>query len=127
MPTRVVGTDVFHAAILLWAATFAHLVAGNVDYGLAANILLGSVPGVWLGTSLTVRVPTAALRTTLAIVLLGSGLGLLAKAGVGVPGALLGAFPVAVGILIFAVTVRDKRRDREGADDLADAAEPLPP
>jgi uncharacterized membrane protein YfcA len=116
VPTRVVGTDVFHAAILLWAAAAAHLVAGNVDFGLATNILIGSVPGVWAGSSLSVRVPTAALRTTLAIVLLGSGLGLLAKAGVGVPGAALGAFPVAVAILIGAVTMRDRRRATARAD-----------
>jgi hypothetical protein len=43
-PHRVVGTDVFHAAVLLWAAGIAHVIAGNVDYGLMANILLGSVP-----------------------------------------------------------------------------------
>ena len=114
VPTRVVDTDVFHAAILLWAATAAHLVAGNVDFGLAANILIGSVPGVWIGSSLSVRVPTATLRTTLAIVLLGSVLGLLAKAGVGVPGAVLGAFPVAVAILIGAVTLRDRRNTAAG-------------
>ena len=123
VPTRVVGTDVFHAAVLLWAATAAHLVAGNVDFALAGNILFGSVPGVWLGSSLSVRVPTAALRTTMAIVLLGSGLGLLAKAGAGIPGVVLGAFPVAVAIVIVGVTVRDKRR--EGADDPPEAAEPL--
>ncbi len=110
VPTRVVGTDVFHAAILLWAATAAHLVAGNVDFALAGNILVGSVPGVWIGSSMSLKVPTAALRTTLAIVLLGSGLGLLAKAGVGVPGAMLGAFPVMVALLIGAVTIRDRRR-----------------
>ena len=51
-PTRVVGTDVFHAAILLWAAGLAHIVAGNVDFLLAANILIGSIPGVWLGQPL---------------------------------------------------------------------------
>ena len=126
VPTRVVGTDVFHAAVLLWAATAAHLVAGNVDFGLAGNILLGSVPGVWVGSSLSVRVPTAALRTTLAIVLLGSGLGLLAKAGTGVPGAVLGAFPVAVAIVIIGVTVRDRRRragDRQ--DPAPEVSEPL--
>ncbi len=123
VPTRVVGTDVFHAAVLLWAATAAHLVAGNVDFALAGNILLGSVPGVWLGSSLSVRVPTAALRTTLAIVLLGSGLGLLAKAGTGVPGAVLGAFPVAVAILIIAVTVRDRRRNDR--DAVPEVSEPL--
>ena len=126
VPTRVVGTDVFHAAVLLWAATVAHLVAGNVDFGLAANILLGSLPGVWLGSSLSVRVPTAALRTTLAIVLLGSGLGLLAKAGTGVPGAVLGAFPVAVAIVIIGVTVRDRRRrDADRAESAKEVSEPL--
>ena len=108
VPTRVVGTDVFHAAILLWAAAAAHVVAGNVDFVLAANILVGSVPGVWAGSSLSVRVPTSTLRTTLAVVLLGSGLGLLAKAGAGVPGAVLAAFPVGVTILIVAVLMRDR-------------------
>ena len=126
VPTRVVGTDVFHAAVLLWAATAAHLVAENVNFALAGNILLGSVPGVWLGSGLSVRVPTAALRTTLAIVLLGSGLGLLAKAGTGVPGAVLGAFPVAVAILIIVVTTRDRRRragDRQ--DPAPELSEPV--
>src|SRR6185436_2703798 len=42
-PYRVVGTDIFHAAIVLWAAAIAHIMAGNVDYHLAGLILLGSV------------------------------------------------------------------------------------
>ena len=46
-PRRVVGTDVFHAAILLWAAGIAHIVGGNVDFGLVGAILIGSIPGVW--------------------------------------------------------------------------------
>jgi uncharacterized membrane protein YfcA len=112
VPTRVVGTDIFHAAILLWAAAAAHIVAGNVDFAVAGTLLLGSVPGVWVGSHWSVRVPTAALRTTLAVVLIGSGLGLLAKAGVGVPGAVLGAFPVLIAVLILWVTVRDRRRAR---------------
>ena len=61
-PQRVVGTDVYHAAILLWAAGFAHWVGGNVDFGLAGNILLGSIPGVLLGAHLAVRVPQGFLR-----------------------------------------------------------------
>nr|MBA3436364.1 sulfite exporter TauE/SafE family protein [Thermoleophilaceae bacterium] len=112
VPTRVVGTDVFHAAILLWAAAIAHLVSGNVDFALAGTILLGSVPGVWVGSHMSVRVPTDALRTTLAVVLLGSGLGLLAKAGTGIPGAVLGAFPVAAALIIAGVMLRDRRRRR---------------
>ncbi len=43
-PKKVVGTDVFHAAILLWAAGIAHWVGGNVDFSLAGNILIGSRP-----------------------------------------------------------------------------------
>src|SRR5205085_11702606 len=62
VPTRVVGTDVFHAAVLLWAAALAHLVSGHIDFGLAGTILLGSVPGVVIGTRWSVRMPVGALR-----------------------------------------------------------------
>ena len=44
-PHRVVGTDVAHAAILLWAAGLAHFFSGNVDLMLMATILVGSLPG----------------------------------------------------------------------------------
>jgi uncharacterized membrane protein YfcA len=72
-PQKVVGTDVFHAAVLLWAAGIAHWVGGNVDFVLAGNILLGSVPGVVFGAHYATRVPTGALRTALGLVLVTSG------------------------------------------------------
>jgi uncharacterized membrane protein YfcA len=112
VPRRVVGTDVFHAAILLWAAAAAHIVAGNVDFALAGTILIGSVPGVWLGSHWSVRVPIGALRTALALLLIGSGLGLLAKAGTGVPDAALAAFPALVGVLVAGAALRDRRARR---------------
>jgi uncharacterized protein len=99
-PQRVVGTDVFHAAILLWAAGLAHIVAGNVDFGLAGTILLGSVPGVWLGSHWSVRVDPAVLRTTLAVVLIGAGLALLIKAGLDIPVLVIAPFPLAVIALL---------------------------
>jgi uncharacterized protein len=99
-PKEVVATDVFHAAILLWAAALAHIVAGNVDYTLMVNILLGSVPGVWLGSHLVTRVQVATLRTALAIVLVGSGLGLLSKAGAGIPPAVIAAVPVILAVVV---------------------------
>src|SRR3954453_22577145 len=68
-PRRVVGTDVFHAAILLWVASFAHIISGNVDFGLAGNLLVGSLPGVWIGGSASLKVSPAVLRPTLGIVL----------------------------------------------------------
>jgi uncharacterized membrane protein YfcA len=97
-PHRVVGTDVFHAAILLWAAGLAHLVSGNVDFVLMGTILVGSLPGVLVGTHLITHVPSGVLRPTLGCVLLGSALGVLSKAGVAVPPVALVGVPVAVGL-----------------------------
>jgi uncharacterized membrane protein YfcA len=110
-PQRVVGTDVFHAAILLWAAGLAHVTAGNVDFGLAGTILLGSVPGVWVGSHWSVRVDPAVLRTTLAVVLIGAGLALMIKAGLDIPIAVIVPFPLAViGLLL--VTMYRSRKTR---------------
>jgi hypothetical protein len=74
---KIVGTDIFHAAGLLWVAGISHLIHGNVDLGAMAWLLLGSVPGVLLGSQLTVRVPDRSLRVALATVLLLSGIELL--------------------------------------------------
>jgi uncharacterized membrane protein YfcA len=100
-PHRVVGTDVAHAAVLLWVAAGAHLLSGNIDFGLAGTILIGSLPGVWLGTSLATRVPRNALRAALGVVLLASGLALLSKAGLELPAFVLVAVPVAVAVVAF--------------------------
>jgi uncharacterized membrane protein YfcA len=112
-PQRVVGTDVFHAAILLWAAGLSHVVAGNVDFGLAGNILLGSVPGVWLGSHWSVRVDPAILRVTLAVVLIGAGLALLIKAGLDIPIGVIVPFPVAVIALLVVTMIRSRRARAE--------------
>jgi uncharacterized protein len=110
VPTRVVGTDVFHAAILLWAAAIAHVIAGNVDYGLAGTILVGSIPGVWLGSHWSVRVPLATLRTGLGVVLIGAGLGLASKAGANIPVAVIAVFPLVLAGLIAAPIVQRRLR-----------------
>jgi uncharacterized protein len=111
-PRRVVGTDVFHAAILLWAAGLAHVIAGNVDFALAGTILLGSVPGVWLGSHWSVRVDPSVLRTTLAVVLIGAGLALLIKAGLDIPIAVLVPFPLGVVALLIVTMLRARRAAR---------------
>ncbi len=122
VPQRVVGTDVFHAAILLWAAAAAHIVAGNVDYALAGTILLGSVPGVWIGSHLSVRLPAGTLRTVLGVVLVGAGLGLASKAGAPIPPVVIGAVPVVLGAVILWERFRD-RVAREDADTVVPDAE----
>jgi uncharacterized protein len=99
-PQRVVGTDVFHAAVLLWAAGAAHWIGGNIDFLLATMILLGSIPGVILGTNLSVKAPQTFLRYALAVVLIASGTTLIIKEGspdVVIPA--IGVASVMVGVL----------------------------
>jgi uncharacterized membrane protein YfcA len=100
-PHRVVGTDVAHAAVLLWVAAAAHLVSGNIDFGLAGTILIGSLPGVWIGSSLATRVPRNALRAALGVVLLASALALLSKAGLELPPFVLVVLPVVLAVFCF--------------------------
>ena len=71
---KIVGTDIFHAAALLWVAGTGHLIAGNVDLRTMAWLLLGSIPGVLVSSKLTLRVPERALRLGLAVVLVLSGI-----------------------------------------------------
>jgi hypothetical protein len=94
---KVVGTDIFHAAALLWVAGIGHFVAGNVDLGATGWLLLGSIPGVLLGSQMTVRLPDRLLRVALAIVLMLSGVKLLdAPDVILLFGALLGMVALAV-------------------------------
>jgi uncharacterized membrane protein YfcA len=78
---KIVGTDIFHAAALLWVAGLSHLLHGNVDLGAMAWLLLGSIPGVLMASKLTVRLPDGALRVGLGAVLTASGVRLLEVPG----------------------------------------------
>ena len=71
---KVVGTDIFHAAALLWVAGFGHFIAGNVDMSAVGWLLVGSIPGVLITSQFTLRMPDRALRVALATVLLLSGI-----------------------------------------------------
>jgi hypothetical protein len=74
---KIVGTDIFHAAALLWVAGVGHLVAGNVDLHATAWLLLGSIPGILISSKFTVKVPDIGLRIALGTILMLSGLKLL--------------------------------------------------
>lgn len=79
--SRMVGTDIFHAAALLWVAGIGHLVAGNVDLRATGWLLIGSIPGVLLGSNVSVHLPDRALRIGLAATLGLSGVKLLEVPG----------------------------------------------
>jgi uncharacterized membrane protein YfcA len=101
--SKVVGTDIFHAAALLWVAGAGHLVAGNVDLRATGWLLIGSIPGVLLGSQVSITLPERALRLSLATTLTLAGLKLAE-----VPGAevlILAVLSVA-GVLLVALGVR---------------------
>ena len=76
-PAVVVGTDIAHATVLSLVTGLAHASQGNVDWGLAGTLLLGSIPGVLVGSRLAPYVPGKPLRTILACMLIFVGARLL--------------------------------------------------
>jgi len=128
-PKKVVGTDVFHAAILLWAAGIAHWVGGNVDFVLAGNILLGSIPGVVIGASLSDRAPQGFLRTALGLVLIGSGIVTVQKGDPEVWPIAAAIAAVGLAAILYAPHWLNRRREQQlqqEADQTSALARTLP-
>jgi uncharacterized membrane protein YfcA len=101
---KIVGTDIFHAAALLWVAGLGHLATGNVDLHATGWLLTGSVPGILVSSRYTVKLPDVVLRVALGTVLVLSGLKLLA-----VPGAtwilVAGLVALLAGLVAYGVRV----------------------
>lgn len=125
-PRYVVGTDVFQAAILLWAAGIAHFASGNIDFGLMGTLLIGSIPGVYIGSNFSVKVPESTLRTALGVVLIASAAATLTKAEVPVvPNVLIAA--TAIAFISFLALMKRGRLEnpwKKGAaeDEMLEAA-----
>ncbi len=75
-PVKIVGSDVAHAVPLTLVAGLGHWMLGGVDWALLGSLLLGSLPGIWLGSHVSAKVPEHILRRILAsmLVLIGSKL-----------------------------------------------------
>jgi hypothetical protein len=99
---KIVGTDIFHAAALLWVAGIGHLATGNVDLHATAWLLTGSIPGVLITSRFTVRTPDLVLRIALGTILTLSGLKML-----NVPGSawilFVGLVALGVGLAMYGV------------------------
>lgn len=74
---RIVGSDIVNALLLVGVSALGHLGIGGVDFRLLAALLVGSVPGVWIGSKMGVLFPEKALRPILATTLLFLGYKLL--------------------------------------------------
>jgi uncharacterized protein len=121
-PKKVVGTDIVHAAILLSAASIAHFFGGNIDFGLAGNILIGSVPGVIVGAALSDRAPQGLIRVALGLVLVGSGVVTVLKGDPTVWPIAAGVAAIGLGGVLYAPHWLNKRRHRQREQEEAQAA-----
>jgi len=85
--SELVGTDLVQAVPLVGAAAFGHLLLGDFRLGLTLSLLLGSIPGIYIGARWSAVAPDAVIRPILVVVLTSSALKLL-----GVPTSIVGAF-----------------------------------
>ena len=74
---RIVGTDIAHAVPLTLVAGIGHASLGHVDWPLLGALIVGSLPGIWLGARLTRAMPESAVRGVLCLSLLGAGIKVL--------------------------------------------------
>ena len=72
---EIVGSDLAHAIPLVTVAGLGHLQLGNIDYRLLVGLLLGSIPGIYVGSTVSSRLPEVMMRRILAGVLLVMGIG----------------------------------------------------
>ncbi|WP_108124394.1 sulfite exporter TauE/SafE family protein [Saccharospirillum mangrovi] len=70
LPKEVVGTDIAHAVPLTLTAGMVHLALGNVDFALLLALIAGSLPAIYVGTSLSARLPSRIMHSLLATALL---------------------------------------------------------
>ncbi len=78
-PQRIVGTDIAHAVPLTLVAGIGHATLGHVDWSLLAMLLVGSLPGIWLGSRLTRSLPDPWVRSALCLSLTVAGLKVLTR------------------------------------------------
>lgn len=107
---ELVGTDLVQAVPLVSSAAIGHLLFGQFQLGLTTSILIGSIPGVFLGAHFSSRAPDHVIRPALLVVLSTSALKLL---GVG-NSAMLFVLPIAIALGV-AYAIRTGRRARARA------------
>jgi len=66
---KIVGSDVAHAVPLTLVAGLGHASMGTVDYGLLGTLLIGSIPGIWIGSHMTTKISEQWVRNVLALIL----------------------------------------------------------
>ncbi len=76
--SRIVGADIAYAVPLTLVAGLGHASLGSVDWSLLGLLLIGSLPGIWVGAHLLTRTPDRVIRSLLSVLLAYAGLKLIA-------------------------------------------------
>jgi hypothetical protein len=103
--SELVGTDLVQAVPLVGAAAIGHLIFGDFKLDLTTSLLLGCIPGVWIGAHLSARAPGGLVRRALAFVLLASSLKLF-----GVPNVTTGIVLLLVALVAPVLWMLVRRR-----------------
>ncbi|MCB0911022.1 MAG: sulfite exporter TauE/SafE family protein [Propionibacteriaceae bacterium] len=114
-PSQLVGTDLVQAVPLVAAASLGHLMFGQVSLGITGSMLIGAIPGTFIGAQISSRAPGGIIRRALAILLMASGLKLLGASTplvLGATGAAIVVGPVAWALLRHKYSW-SKNRERE--------------
>lgn len=115
---QLVGTDLVQAIPLVGAASAAHVLFGDFQLGLTSSLLVGALPGVYVGARMSAKAPDTIIRPVLVVVLLASALKLLGAAN-WLVAAVLG--PTVVAAVTY-VTLHLRRTTPSGAGASAAAA-----
>ncbi len=115
--SSLVGTDLAQAIPLVAAAALGHVLFGAVSLAVTASLLVGAIPGAWIGAQISSRAPGGVIRRILAVLLLASGLKLL-----GAPNEVVVASSVAA--ILFAFVAWRIIRDRVRRRPMASGARP---
>ena len=125
-PSFLVGTDLTQAVPMLVAGAIAHAGFGSVSWVVVASLLIGQIPGVWLGARLSSRYDGHILRWLLMVVLAATALKLL-----GVSALICGIIAIVGVLVVAALIVHERRRTRLLTAELLsrtpDASTPLTP
>lgn len=100
-PSQLVGTDLVQAVPLVAAASVGHLLYGQVSLGITGSMLIGAVPGAFIGAQISSRAPGGVIRRALAILLMASGLKLVGMPTVGV--LIAGGAAIVLGPVVWAL------------------------
>ena len=114
---QLVGTDLTQAVPLTLAAAVGALIFGNVQFGLTASLIIGSVPAVFIGAKLSSSIPDRYIRPVIAFVILASGLKYIGLATTALGWTLVGVLLAGTGFVAFELS-----RSRTAEARLASAA-----